>query len=109
MQPRNPAVREGLIFGAGLAVLLVINAVLNIYADIGWGQIITLLAGLGAMLFAGLRAGQATRRANAGMIAGLAAGPFTSAGGQVVGTARANRNVDTGQSGYQTAADPPPR
>src|SRR5260221_4995911 len=87
MQPRNPAVREGLIFGAGLAVLLVINAVLNMYADIGWGQIITLLAGIGAMLFAGVRAGQATGRANAGMIAGLVTGLFSSAVNLVVVTA----------------------
>ncbi len=105
MQPRNPAVREGLIFGAGLAVLLVINAVLNMYADIGWGQIITLLAGIGAMLFAGVRAGQATGRANAGMIAGLVTGLFSSAVDLVVVTALTIVNVDKVRRAYQTAAD----
>jgi len=105
MQPRNPAVREGLIFGAGLAVLLFINAVLNIYADIGWGQIITLLAGIGAMLFAGVRAGQATGRANAGMIAGLVTGLFSSAVDLVVVTALTIVNVDKVRRAYQTAAD----
>src|SRR5260221_12710546 len=105
MQPRNPAVREGLIFGAGLAVLLVINAVLNMYADIGWGQIIPLLGGIGAMLVAGVRAGQATGRANAGMIAGLVTGLFSSAVDLVVVTALTIVNVDKVQRAYQTAAD----
>src|SRR5260221_2687836 len=103
MQPRNPAVREGLIFGAGLAVLLAINAVLNIYADIGWGQIITLLAGIGAMLFAGVRVGQATGRANAGMIAGVVTGLFSSAVGLVVVTTLTLVKVDKMRTAYQTS------
>ena len=105
MQPRNPAVREGLIFGAGLAVLLVINAVLNIYTDIRWGQIITLLAGIGAMLFAGVRAGQATGRVNAGLIAGLVTGLFSSAVDLVVVTALTIVNVDKVRRGLQAAVD----
>jgi hypothetical protein len=105
MQPRNPAVREGLIFGAGLAVLLVINSVLSIYANIGWGQFITLLAGIGAMLFAGVRAGQATGRVNAGLIAGLVTGLFSSAVNLVVVMALTLVNVDKVRQTMQTAAD----
>src|SRR5260221_12892256 len=105
MQPRNPAVREGLIFGAGLAVLLVINEVLYLYADIGWGQIITLLAGIGAMLFAGVRAGQATGRAKAGMIAGLVTGLVSSAVDLVVVTAVTLVHVDKVQRAYHNAAN----
>src|SRR5260370_37908789 len=105
MGRRRPAVREELSFGAGLAVSLAINAVLNIYADIGGGQIITLLAGIGAMLFAGVRAGQATGRANAGMIAGLVTGILSSAVDLDVVTALTIVSVGKVQRACTTTAD----
>src|SRR5215469_6511924 len=78
MQPRNPAIREGLMFGGGLAVLFIINFFLAYIAGIGLGGLITLVAALAAYLVAGMRAAQTTGRVQSGVIAGLVTGLFSS-------------------------------
>ncbi len=105
MQPRNPAVREGLLFGGGLAVLLVLNFVFETLTGNSLGGIIVVLAALAAYLVAGMRAAQATGRMQSGLIAGLVTGLFSSLVNAVVVIALSFVFVDRLRDAAQKAAD----
>jgi hypothetical protein len=105
MQPRNPAVREGLMFGGGLGVLFVLNFLLSTLAGIGLLSIVLYLVALAAYLFAGMRAGQATGRVSSGLIAGLVTGLVSSVINAVVVVALSFAFVDKLRTIEQQAAD----
>jgi hypothetical protein len=104
MQPRNPAIREGLMFGGGLAVLFIINFFLAYIAGIGLGGLITLVAALAAYLVAGMRAAQTTGRVQSGVIAGLVTGLFSSVVDAVVVMVLSFIFIDKVRASYEASA-----
>lgn len=77
VRPGIIARREGLIFGVGLGVLLCLNFLLSVYANVGF-TLITWVIGLAVYFWAGMRAGQASHVTSAGLLAGLFTGVISS-------------------------------
>jgi hypothetical protein len=105
MQPRNPAVREGLMFGGGLGILFVLNFLLSTLTGFGLLSIVLYLVALATYLVVGMRAGQATGRVQSGLVAGLVTGLFSSLINAVVVVALSFVFVDTLVKNAQAAAN----
>lgn len=77
VRPGTVARREGLIFGAGLGILLCLNFLLGVYASFGF-TVITWVVSFGVYFWAGMRAGKASHVTSAGLLAGLFTGVVSS-------------------------------
>lgn len=107
-RPANPAVRQGLIFGAILAVLLVLNALLSIYLGLvvtAISSIIVILVCAAAYIVAGMRAAQQTGQVNTGLLAGLITGAFSSLINAIVTVVLVIALVDTVRKSAQATSN----
>ena len=101
----NPAVTQGLIFGAIIAVLGIINIVLTYFASISFFSFVVIVVGLALYVFAAFRASAVTGKLGTGVIAGLIAGAFSALVSGIVTIALALAFTSTFTAVAQKSAD----
>ncbi|HKV86259.1 MAG TPA: hypothetical protein VJN88_17030 [Ktedonobacterales bacterium] len=104
VKPSKIALREGLIFGVGLGVLLSINFIVIVYANVNLSPVPSLL-GLAAYFWAGMRASKITRVVSTGLLAGLFTAVISSVINLVIALIVTLLNVDTLRVATQKALD----